>query len=98
MNMTVTRVLFLALAMMIQCCKAFMPLFGGCKPNTLLLRMTSDDADANEELDQTTVNIIGTLLRPCCTDVRGTGIGTGLLSLGDSLCRYAREITLLSTL
>jgi uncharacterized protein (DUF2237 family) len=79
--MTVTRVLFLALAM-IQCCKAFMPLFVGCKSDTLLLRMTSDDEDADEEMDQTAVNVLGTPLRPCCTDVGESGIGTGFYRNG----------------
>lgn len=41
--------------------------------------MTSDD---DEEVDQTAVNVLGTPLRPCCTDVGGSGIGTGFYRNG----------------
>lgn len=37
-----------------------------------------DDADA----DETSVNVLGTKLLPCCTDVRNTGIGTGFYRNG----------------
>ena len=46
--------------------------------------MASDDADADAEdlIDPNSVNVLGTPLRPCCTDVGGTGIGTGFYRNG----------------
>ena len=33
-------------------------------------------SDDNDGADETSVNVLGTQLRPCCTNVRDTGIGT----------------------
>jgi uncharacterized protein len=38
--------------------------------------------DENESYDVSSVNVLGTPLQPCCTDVRGTGIGTGFYRNG----------------
>lgn len=42
--------------------------------------MASDDEQ--EDCDPNAVNVLGTPLRPCCTDVGGTGIGTGFYRNG----------------
>lgn len=38
--------------------------------------------DDNNGADETSVNVLGTQLLPCCTNVRGTGIGTGFYRNG----------------
>jgi uncharacterized protein (DUF2237 family) len=48
------------------------PLIGGSRLNVA----GGDDAD------ETSVNVLGTKLLPCCTDVRNTGIGTGFYRNG----------------
>jgi uncharacterized protein len=39
-------------------------------------------SDDNDGADETSVNVLGTQLRPCCTNVRDTGIGTGFYRNG----------------
>lgn len=43
---------------------------------------SGDDGESLEECDPNAVNVLGTPLRPCCTDVGGTGIGTGFYRNG----------------
>lgn len=60
--------------------------FRGKKSNSHVLRAgASDDDDTDDDDDEYTtedrksiaVNVLGTALQPCCTDVGGSGIGTG---------------------
>jgi len=50
------------------------------------LRMALDDDTEEDDHDVTTgiaaANVLGTTLQPCCTDVGGTGIGTGFYRNG----------------
>ena len=52
-------------------------------PENTILRAEASDGDDEREGDATNdknsvaVNVLGTALQPCCTDVGGTGIGTG---------------------
>jgi uncharacterized protein (DUF2237 family) len=39
-------------------------------------------AGGSDDADETSVNVLGTKLLPCCTDVRNTGIGTGFYRNG----------------
>jgi uncharacterized protein (DUF2237 family) len=44
--------------------------------------MTSDDGSSAQETGPSSVNVLGTTLLPCCTDVGDTGIGTGFYRNG----------------
>ena len=39
-------------------------------------------ADIDDDTDEVSVNVLGTRLQPCCTNVRDTGIGTGFYRNG----------------
>lgn len=41
-----------------------------------------DDVEFEEEYKPSSYNVLGTSLKPCCCDVRGTGIGTGFYRNG----------------
>ena len=46
---------------------------------------TADDDDDDDEKDEykpSSYNVLGTPLKPCCCDVRGTGVGTGFYRNG----------------
>ena len=50
----------------------------GTKP----LYLSEDPEDDDDPTVPSSTNVLGTALKPCCTDVRGTGIGTGFYRNG----------------
>ena len=52
---------------------------------SLIQKQSNADDDNEDDEDPTgpsSVNVLGTALKPCCTDVRGTGVGTGFYRNG----------------
>jgi uncharacterized protein (DUF2237 family) len=92
--MTLRKVFLLLLA--ISPCESFSPLIPSShglsrKSKVTELQMAPDDDDDDDDDEEegvssnkaeTAVNVLGTTLRPCCTDVGGTGIGTGFYRNG----------------
>jgi uncharacterized protein (DUF2237 family) len=50
--------------------------------SSLDMAANDDDDGSSEAFDPNSVNVLGTSLRPCCTDVGGTGLGTGFYRNG----------------
>lgn len=50
--------------------------------SSVLRRMAQDDEDDDFMPGATSINVLGTTMLPCCTDVGGTGIGTGFYRNG----------------
>ena len=81
---------FIILLVVLSCQQsfAFIPITkAGSKSKALFRRarylMSAESGkDQTEEVDQSAVNVLGTPLRPCCTDVGNTGIGTGFYRNG----------------
>lgn len=72
---------FIYLILVVQCNKCWSFVSIRSLRRHCSFQMASDD-DLVEECDPNSVNVIGTPLRPCCTDVGGTGIGTGFYRNG----------------
>jgi uncharacterized protein (DUF2237 family) len=67
---------------------SFSPIFPGTRQHSsrlspdLRLSDSDDEMDAQDATGPSSVNVLGTALQPCCTDVRGTGMGTGFYRNG----------------